>query len=323
MSTKKNLQDKVSYLQEKLNKYKGKKLKGSRLNETIVKKKNNNTKFIQSKLLSTDTHHSYNGNVKSKGDEMPYKDKINSTRASNNKNNSPLNGVVNYSHLDTSIDSTLNNITKYKNKIQKVIKNNNAKHVITLLDDMFNDFTIFTPEYGFVLKPYDKPVDDYLVKVYNSKLMRFNNAVNFIYSLANSLHEYEIEITPNSSDTVEKIIRIITNRALHIPMNGTSRLDYVTYSAEHGKSFMMIKFKRKSKSEYFKGRAFILNGAFVSYTDLTDKALIDKEKKSIINREDFVINYIKRDSLFREYIINSYADAFITLLDSMKKNTHK
>ena len=118
--------------------------------------------------------------------------------------------------VEDSVTTTLSKIRNKKIKMQKIIKDNNNRHKMTLTEDIFNDFVFFSPEYGFQLHPIKQRVDTFLLNVYNKKYQQFKNAIDKMYYIVANIDDYEVSMTPNDIASLNRLMSIIKRRSAEL-----------------------------------------------------------------------------------------------------------
>lgn len=223
-----------------------------------------------------------------------------------------------------SVESVLEKLNSKTKLIQKTIRENNKKHKVSILEDNFNDYTFFTKDYGFQLHPSKKRYDTYLLSLYNKKYELFKQAIQRIKDeVIPNINDYNITITPNGEDYAVKMASIIKRRAKE--GKNVTRADYLEQISNQGKSFMYITLEPKKKSSDNPPRIFSLNDTFVFYdVPRADGSRGTGEATTLrytdITRKDtFGIRFVKRELLFKEYIIDNYYDMFIEVLRALAK----
>lgn len=218
-----------------------------------------------------------------------------------------------------SVENTLKEISRKRNKIQKIIHKNNREHRITILEDVFNDYVFFTTEYGFQLYPTKQKMDTHLISIYNKKYELFKEALEYMYQVAANIKDYKVIITPNSEGGINKLSSIIKKRALESRI--LNRTDYLDLISKHGKSFMYVEVVPNDSSK--QSRRFSINSDFVFFDDpnkdRTKKAEVYKNI-DITRKDTFGIRYSLRELLFKEYIINSYYDMLMNMYHVIRRN---
>lgn len=211
--------------------------------------------------------------------------------------------------VEDSVTTTLNKIHNKKIKMQKIIKDNNNRHKMTLTEDIFNDFVLFSPEYGFQLHPIKQRVDTFLLNVYNKKYQQFKNAIDKMYYIVANIDDYEVSMTPNDTASLNRLMSIIKRRSAELA--NADRYTRISTVDKCGRAFIAILYKEKSTGIE---RRFSLNESYVFLSTLTKEKTVGGAAYDITLKDTFGMRFNNKETIFRDLVLDMYYEVCTELL---------
>ena len=203
--------------------------------------------------------------------------------------------------VEDSVTTTLNKIYNKKIKMQKIIKDNNNRHKMTLTEDIFNDFVFFSPEYGFQLHPIKQRVDTFLLNVYNKKYQQFKNAIDKMYYIVANIDDYEVSMTPNDTASLNRLMSIIKRRSAELA--NADRYTRISTVDKYGRAFISILYKENSTGIE---RRFSLNESYVFLSTLTKEKTVGGAAYDITLKDTFGMRFNNRETIFGDLVLDMY-----------------